>query len=587
MKELVERVEQWVAEKGGLPLIANPLLDEVDEELFGYRIDFWEPGSLGNDEANEFFAFVPNYDDSVPSQRFIVLNQLWLTRSEGRYAHLHEADLAERSDTIERFLQTVVGYLSPHACSSVMQIQWELMLAAELGLWDRVNDLHRHWRKTWKDDAKAADATVARVLIVPSMFEMKPESWSIDWWIEYPYDDAYAKLGSGLITDLAAIVGGPSSNRLTPSVAISVAEETLNRVRDGAELLRRQDESGVELDTISLSLLAWANAVIGILAGSREALSRSSAVYSRLLDDTPASNAKYDKRRFLLLTSVRLRTWSDDIAGARSLAEQLVFDYPDDPYYWEILAQLRRKEGDTAGWVHAFEEYARRASHLDSDWSTTELLNLGLARASESDLVRLVESAPIARDDFSTTYALLDLMWSDFAYLEPAAQRRAAHGVMFLTNPRIAVALGDARWSKAATDFGEAANEQLKAVFMQPLAIWVRSKRIFDQIRLRHGDDEYRLLTTLKQPDVATLGSVEKCLRLAEHSSGQIGPFVRSWITHNESALLPSLAELITLIKQLADTRNAATHTAGTTREQAFKAFEYLRRLASLLRPLT
>lgn len=586
MRAYVERVQAWIDSTGGLPLITNCLLDEVDEDAARARTEFWEPSSLGSANADEFFSLVPDHDASDPAQRFAVLNGLWMIREDGKYAYLHPADLEERQRSIDHYLQTAVDHLPPHDCQNSVHLQWEMIVAAELGLWSRVDSLHNHWRTAWPAEATLAAQSVARLKLIPSIFDTTSD-WVINWWLDYPYDlPEPAKLGTQLLRELSAMVGGASSKRLERWTPVALSEESLERVREAAELLGRTERLSQGLDVPSRFLHAWAHAVVGIATGSVESFRRAAALYEPLLPLVePADDGSFTRRAHILLTLVRLHAWAGASQEALRWAEQLILEAPDEPFNWEILAQLRRAAGDDAGWVQAYEEYVRRSSHLDADWSATELLKLGLAQATGSQMTRMLEAVPQLKDDLDVTRAAVALLWPQFEVLAPGAQLRIVHGIAFLTNPRIVTAFGEARWAKAVVELGEGINEQLKASVVGPFSAWLRDHHHFDPLRrqLHRGDDEAKLVTALKFPDRITLGPVANLFERGATGLGVVAPLFRAWLDQNHPQLRSALPDASKILGRLKDARNPATHKSIADRSTAEQTHQDVRAMLNIL----
>jgi len=585
MRRCVERVQAWIDARGGMPLINNLLLDDVDEDAARIRAEFWEPSSLGSADANEFIRLVPEHNPSDPAERFVVLNGLWMIKEDGKYAYLHPTDLDERQRSIDRYLRTAVDLLTPTDCQDSIHLRWEMIVAAELGLWSRVDALYQYWRSAWPSESVVAAQSAARLKLVPSIFDTSTD-WVLYWWLEYPYDlPEPAKLGTQLLRELCAMVGGAPSKRLERSTPIVLNEHSLERVCEAADLLGRTERVTQALDVPSRFLHAWAHAVIGISTGATESFGRAAALYEPLLALVdPADDGSLTTRAHLLLTLVRLHAWAGSSQEALKWAEQLIVEAPNGPFNWEILAQLRRAVGDDGGWVQAYEEYVRRSSHLDSDWSATELLRLGLAQASGSDMTRMLEAVPQLRDDLDVTRSAVAWLWPQFDILAPAAQLRVGHAIAFLTNPRIVAAFGEARWAKAVVELGEGANEQLKASVIGPFSAWLREHRHFDSLRTQvRGGDDAKLVTALKFPDRITLGPVAALFDRGAMGLGVVAPLFRAWLDQNRPELRSALVDASKVLGRLRDARNPATHQSTADRVTAAQTYKDARQVFDML----
>ena len=369
---------------------------------------------------------------------------------------------------------------------------------------------------------------------------------------------------------------GPSEARLSGPFRSSLSGSVLQGVYEASDVFDRLVREQRPLSPVEQALAGWCEAVVG-KTRSPERLRRSVWRYATLRrEDDPQLDRMVD--RALPLTITRLCCWIPDFPQASEHAEALVTLAPDDPWAWELLAQVRRGCGDTHGWVDAYEHFVRLKPESDHDWERTELLQLGLRHREAVSLAELIAAVPPLKSDVELTRALLQLEWPEFTMLTPQAQERWIAAVVYLSHPRVATAQGDLRWAPAVEAVGEAVASQLKAEVVAPFREWLVARNKLTELEVR--GPESQLIRAIRS-DSVTMGTIVVLLRAGKNQSGALGPLLHGWLHERAGAVAAVVrdGQVLDRLDRLKEGRNPAAHDlmSATTESRARDSYQVAR----------
>lgn len=553
-KEMVERVGAWRAEHGGVPLLD-------DTEVLG-DFDFWPDEFDWDREVDAedvYWDLLPPDSGDSPPERFVVLSSAW-RQMRWVWMEASPETVRRKRDTYRTAMRAIAEQRPPDACVDATDCQWEMVVAAELEMWDRVEALSARWRRLGPEAAERANLGLARLFVTSVL--VSADHRLPELWLDYPCTTKQLSAGAALVLYYSAItVGGSPENRLEWRVPAALTQADARRLYIASDAFQRAEAEGARLDTLARALSAWTDAVVGMRTTSVERL-RKSLASMRELSKAEAVGAEHDghSRKALLLSQVRLAAWAHDYAASLEAAESLTDVSSSDPWAWELVAQIRRRLGDEHGWVDAYNQFIALSPQLSEDWERNELLLLGFRHREGVRLADMVAAAPALQSDLDVTEPLLALEWPAFLELGPEARERWLTALTHLCNPRVATAQGDLRWAIAAEAAGEAVASQLRTVVIAPFRSWLETKgklRELDQIRGAEG----QLARALRSGSV-TMGSIVLLLEAARNQSGSLGPLLNGWLDTRDGrwAVFVRDSQALVRLDELTKVRNPATH---------------------------
>lgn len=579
LERAVRRARDWRSQHGWLPL--------VDDFAFLAADDLWVDGFDWNGEvaaqelAAKLLASLPS--GPSPEERFVLLS----TARRNQHTPWLEAgpdEFAVKRSTYATAMSELARRRPLGECTDIADCQWELAVAADLGLWARVDDLCAVWRQMEPGGGNRADLAHARVLVASLLLR---ESWAPSSSVEYPgVPEAQRRFNASFVTVLATMIGGAPAHRLDWGLPGTLPKDALERLYRASDLFHRAESEGTSFSGAELALSAWVDAVVGLRTSNSLSLQRALTAIDMILESHTGADSSHNLiKQHCLWAKTRLYAWLQDSAMAVRTAEELVAADDTEQWSWEVLAQLRRLAGDEAGWVQAYEEYVKRNADADKSWETTELLKLGLGRVQGLQVSDLLAAAPTMKVDVELLASVLKLEWPQFSRLSEQARQRWLAAHMHLSHPSIAQAIGDLRWAQAVASAVEAVASELRSRVTNPFAVWLESKGKLRELLARKG----RELDTVRGLDRRglTFGQIVSVLDSAVNQRGELGPLLRNWYTSHLPSVLPVLSthDAIRRLSQLLPDRNTSSHGEMLSVDQtaALTAFREARAVLSEL----
>jgi hypothetical protein len=489
------------------------------------------------------------------AERGAVVLFAWHFAHDEPFLRLPETDEASRHELVEQLLRDAVTAFPVDAINDPWLLRWELLFAAGIKDWERVDELTRRWMAIDSATQHDARAALARIYFLSAHPADKSE-WVPDWWVTYEGSE-YSFAGE-VLSSLYAL-------KLDERSPLTSSEWTLPRTLDlpAVERVRIAASAAAGAleakpsDPLLKPINAWCSAVLAVRQDSRGLIRDAADRYAEIaggrnfvgpLLDQPASTV-----RFPAWSAAMLYRLAGALDEARQITELWTSVDKDAPDAWRFRAEIERLLS-ISSWPETYMEYVRLAPETETSWEHTELLRLLIESQDQLSADRALRELALSHPDRPAVQSLCSWDWPTYSLLAPATRERWWEGLVFVCDERVQSAFRRQPWRHAAECFGEAVAVELKArVFVQLAQLGV--------FQGSYPDRERRLAHAVMSAR-ASLGTLIETLALTQDSKSPLGGEIDRFLRKTHGALRAFVVnrKAVSRLREIVDVRNRAAH---------------------------
>jgi hypothetical protein len=481
---------------------------------------------------------------------------------------LSEPEEAEGRAAIESLYSDAVSLLPVDQIDTPWRIRWELRFAADLGLWDRVGGLIRHWSSLAPSEEHDALAALARVNFL-GVHPGRTADWLFDWWS--PYEGSqYSIIGDQLASLFASKLDARTQLDSEPwTLPHALGADEFARVLDAENAIAKLEGTGFGRPMLRL-VAAWSNAVIAVRLDNSERLRDAARRYASLARDAelplPFLDANDRRtRKSPAWSAAMLFRAARDLDSARDMANFWTEVDQNSRDGWKFRAELERQIG--LDWFDSYLQYDRLSPDKSSSWEHTELLRLLLESRDRNAADRALHALALEHPDRPVVEEMLTWDWASYSQLHESTREKWWDGLVFVCDERVRKAFRRPPWRYAAACFVESVALELRARVFAPFAT---AAKIDQQVL---NQREWGIATAILNSK-ATLGTMVEALKLVKDTRSELGQIVNRFLRRRHLPLRSyfQTTPAVERLEAATELRNDAVHGVGDIQPQEAKA---------------